>query len=495
MSVVTDSRLAPATAAFLDRDVHRAFVDGEPLTTITETIEDVDPATGQHIATVVRSTAEDADRAVIAAQAAFARWSRTSPAERSRLLIRLGEAVDADRETLAQLETLDTGKPIREARGDIARALDGVFFYAGCARQIRGETIDVDERFSIYTLRRPLGVVLAIVPWNVPFVLTICKVGPALASGNSVIVKPAEATPLTALRLAELAVSAGLPPGLLNVVPGRGSVLGAYLAGHDGVNKITFTGSTEVGIEIAQIAAASVKSVALELGGKSPNIVFADADLEAAGAGAAAAIFYGQGEICTAGSRLLVERRVWDDLLDRVVAHASALRLGDPFDEATELGSLISNDHLEGVVAAVDRARSEGAEVAVGGGRSTRPDLVAGAFMDATVVAPTRADMEVEREEIFGPVLAAAPFETEEEAVTRANGSRYGLSAGVWTADSRRGRRVVEALQAGVVWLNGYNEFDAAAPFGGVKLSGNTREWSHLAMESFSDVKTVWERR
>jgi acyl-CoA reductase-like NAD-dependent aldehyde dehydrogenase len=495
MSAVADSRLLDSTAAFLDRSVHQAWVGGGPLESDGELLDDIDPATGRLIGRVVTSTTSDGDRAVAAARAAFTRWAKTPPAERSRNLVRLAEAVEADRELLAQLETLDTGKPIREARGDIARALDGLFFYAGCARQIRGETIEIDDRFGVFTLRRPLGVVLAIVPWNVPFVLTICKVGPALASGNAVIVKPAEATPLTALRLAELCAAAGLPDGLLNVLPGSGKSLGSYLVAHPGIDKVTFTGSTAVGIEISRIAAGRVKSVALELGGKSPNIVFADADLDAAGKAAAAAIFYGQGEICSAGSRLLVERSVFDEVVGRVVDHAAALRLGDPFDDATELGSLISNDHLEKVVGAVERAAADGAEVMAGGGRSARPELAAGAFMDATVVGPTRADMEVEREEIFGPVLAAAPFDSEEEAIARANNSVYGLSAAVWTEDSRRGRRLVEALESGVVWVNGYNEFDAAAPFGGVKLSGNTREWSHLAMDSFSQVKTVWERR
>lgn len=493
-TIALDPRLLDATQRFLARDLHLPFIDGCHVDSDGDVSDDVNPASGRRIARVVRSTNSDADQAVAAARAAYTSWARTPPAARSAFLLRLAQAVDEDSETLAQLETLDTGKPIRESRGDVARALDGLHFYAGCARQIRGETINVDERFRIATLRRPLGVVLAIVPWNVPFVLTVCKVAPALASGNTVIVKPAEATPLTALRLAELAASVGAPRGLLNVAPGSGRTLGAYLAAHPGIDKVTFTGSTATGVAIAQAAAPSVKDVALELGGKSPNIIFADADLEAAGRAAADAIFYGQGEICSAGSRLLVERKVWDEVLERVVLRARSLRLGDPLDERTELGALISEEHLSGVLAAVVRASSEGADVVTGGARAVANGLDGGSFMEPTVVGPTRAEMDVEREEIFGPVLAAAPFETEEEAVLRANTSQYGLSAGVWTEDGRRGRRVVEALEAGVVWVNGYNEFDAAAPFGGVKLSGNTREWSHLAIDAFTQLKTVWER-
>ena len=494
MAVIPDSRLLLETSSFLAAAVQHPHIGGSRRTGAGERRENVDPATGRVTSVVASPTIEEVDFAVTAARRAFPAWSRTPPATRSLLLYRLADLVERHGEMFAQLETLDTGKAIRESRADVNRAVDGLRFYAGCARQLRGETLAVDESWAVSTLRKPLGVVAAIVPWNVPLVLTICKTAPALAAGNTVVVKPSEQTPLTALALADLAGEAGLPPGALNVVPGSGRTIGMFLVEHAGVDKVTFTGSTRTGIAIARAAAASVKGVALELGGKSPNLVFADADLDEAARGAADAIFYGQGQICTAGSRLLVERSVYEDLLERVAAQAEAFRVGDPLDDETELVSLISEPHLDSVLAAVKRALDEGAELVTGGQRLQAGSLSAGAFMEPTVLANEHQDAFIEQEEVFGPVLVTAAFDTEEEAVARGNASRYGLSAGVWTADRRRARRVVESLEAGVVWVNGYNAFDAAVPFGGVKQSGNTREWSHIAMDTFTQLKTIWDR-
>jgi acyl-CoA reductase-like NAD-dependent aldehyde dehydrogenase len=493
-SPLDDVRLTEAARAFLSAPVQEPFVGGARQPADGDLVADRDPATGRTLAQVRSLSAEAIDGAVATARAAFATWSRTVPARRSALLFQLAERMAQDAETLAQLETLDTGKPIREARGDVARAIDGMRFYAGLARQIRGETIAIEPGLRVSTLRAPLGVIAAIVPWNVPLVLSVCKAAPAIAAGNTVVLKPAEVTPLTALRLAELAHEAGLPAGVLNVVLGRGSAVGAALTQHPDVAKVTFTGSTETGVKITQLAAPSLKAVALELGGKSPHVIFADADLEAAADAAARGIFYGQGEICTAGSRVLIERSVYDEVVAAMCAHAGALRVGDPLDDATELGSLISEEHLDSVLDCVQRGIREGASLVHGGARLADGPLARGAFMQPTILRSDDADAFVDQHEIFGPVAVVAPFDDEAEAVARANHTRFGLSAGVWTRDARRAARIADAFESGVVWVNTYNRFDAAAPLGGVKWSGNAREWSHLAMDFFSGVKTVWEQ-
>jgi acyl-CoA reductase-like NAD-dependent aldehyde dehydrogenase len=493
-AIPADARLTTGARAFLSADMQEPFVGGRRAGSTGRAVCDRNPATGETIALVRAMGAAEVDDVVATAQRAFAHWRSVRPAERSLLLFELAQRMAADAETLAQLECLDTGKPIREARGDVARAIDGMRFYAGLARQIRGETIDIEPGLRVSTLRYPIGVVAAIVPWNVPLVLSVCKLAPALAAGNSVVLKPAEVTPLTALRLAELAIDAGLPDGLLNVVLGGGSSVGAALAGHPGVAKVSFTGSTETGVRIAQMAAPTLKSVALELGGKSPHVIFADADLDKAAEAAARGVFYGQGEICTAGSRVLIQRQAFDEVLERICEHASALRIGDPLDDQTELGSLIGEEHLNSVLACVQRGVAEGARLVQGGDRLTEGPLARGAFMQPAILVNDDRDAFVEQHEIFGPVVVVAPFDGEAEAVARANHTRFGLSAGVWTRDGARAQRMVEAFESGVVWVNTYNRFDAAAPLGGVKWSGNAREWSHLAMDFFSHVKTVWEQ-
>jgi acyl-CoA reductase-like NAD-dependent aldehyde dehydrogenase len=487
-------RLTHGARTFLAAEIQEPFIGGARRESDGHLVADLNPATGERIALVRSMPVAGVDDAVEAATAASERWRRTAPAERSLALLELAQRMAADAETLAQLECLDTGKPVREARADVARATDGMRFYAGLARQVRGETIHVEAGLRVCTLRYPIGVVAAIVPWNVPLVLSVCKAAPALAAGNAVVVKPAELTPLTALRLAQLALDAGLPPGLLNVVLGSGSTVGAALAAHPGVGKVTFTGSTETGVQIAQLAAPTLKAVALELGGKSPNVIFADANLDAAAEAAARGIFYGQGEICTAGSRVLIERAVFERVLERMCEHAGALVVGDPLAEETEMGALIGEPHLESVLACVQRGVSDGAKLVVGGSRMVEGSLAAGAFMEPTILVNHDPGAYIEQEEIFGPVVTAAPFDDEEEAVARANGTRFGLSAGVWTRDASRAQRMVDAFESGVVWVNTYNRFDAAAPLGGVRWSGNALEWSHLAMDFFSQLKTVWEQ-
>jgi acyl-CoA reductase-like NAD-dependent aldehyde dehydrogenase len=457
-----------------------------------------EPASGLALGRVAEAGPEDVDRAIAAARSAFddGTWSRMRPDRRSLAMLRWADLVERDAALLAELETLQTGKPIREAEGDVARALDGIRFYAASARNIRGETITVSGDHHSYTLREPVGVVAAVVPWNVPLVLTVSKAAPALAGGNSVVVKPARATPLTALHLARLWQEAGLPAGVLSVVTGSGGEVGERLCMDPRVTGITFTGSTETGLRLGSLAALQGKRTMLELGGKSPNIVLADADLDAAVAGVASSIFYGMGEICSAGSRLLVEAPVHDRIVEGVVARARALRVGDPLARETELGSLISREHRDEVLERVAEAVSVGAALATGGAAVEVEGLPGGAFMAPTVLVDVPADAPIACEEVFGPVLVVHRVADVEEAVRVANDTRFGLAAGVWTRDTVLARRIAARLEAGVVWINDFNRFDPAMPFGGVKASGTShREWSHLALDAFLEHKSVWERQ
>ncbi len=407
---------------------------------------------------------------------------------------RWADLIDRDSEVLSEIESLQTGKPIREARGDIARALDGIRFYSGVARNIRGEVIDVSARHHSYVVREPIGIVATIVPWNVPMVLTVSKVAPAIAGGNVVIVKPSQATPLTALYLARLWEEAGLPSGVLNVINGSGSGVGEALCLHPDVTGITFTGSTETGLHLGALAARQNKRIMLELGGKSPNIILRDADLTRAIPAAANAIFYGQGQICAAGSRLLVHTDVYDEVVDGVVAEAARLKIGDPLDPETDFGALASVRHRDDVLAWVDRATLDGAKVAAGGRIHSVDGLAGGAFMEPTVLIDAAEDDAVAREEVFGPVLVVQRVTDTDDAIRLANKSQFGLSAGVWTRNAGEGRRVAARLEAGVVWINDYGQFNPAMPFGGVKLSGSShREWSHLAVDAFLEHKSIWE--
>jgi acyl-CoA reductase-like NAD-dependent aldehyde dehydrogenase len=452
------------------------------------------PATEETLAEVAEASIADVNRAVAAARAALGGpWGREiSPRQRGLLLWRLADLLERNAEDLARLETLDNGKPIFESKYvDVPTAIEALRYFAGWADKWTGETIPVRGPFALaYTVREPIGVVAAIVPWNFPLIQAAWKIAPALACGNSVVLKPATNTPLSALRLAELAHEAGFPPGVLNVLTGRGSEIGAALVTHPGVDKISFTGSTAVGREIMREAAASLKRLTLELGGKSPNIVFADADLDAAAKGAFNAIFYGKGEVCAAGSRLLVERRAHDALLERLLERTRRLLPGDPLDPETRLGALVSRAQRDAVLAHVERGRREGARLLCGGTALAVGGR--GHFMAPTILDGVENWMLVAQEEIFGPVLAVLTFDEPEEAIELANASVYGLAAGVWTRDVGRAHRVAARLQAGTVWINQYNWYDSGAPFGGTKQSGFGRELGRDALAYYTETKTVY---
>lgn len=472
------------------------FVDGMWSLGSAPAIAVIDPANGQPVCEVACADMSEVDRAVRAARQAFDHgpWPKLRPDERARALERWANLVERDSEVLTELETLQTGKPIRESRGDVARALDGIRFYAASARNIRGEVIDVSDRHHSYVVSCPIGVVAAIVPWNVPIVLTISKAAPALAAGNCVVVKPSQTTPLTALHLAKLWEEADLPRGVYNVINGPGRSVGEALCLHPLVTGITFTGGTDTGLHLGELAARQNKRVMLELGGKSPNIVLADADLQRAIPGSANAIFYGQGQICAAGSRLLVEDAVFDQVVDGILKHAEAMRIGDPLDEATEFGCVTSLSHRDELLGWVKRAVADGARVVTGGTSADVPGLPNGAFMKPTVLVDVPADAPISCEEVFGPVLVIQRIKDADHAVALANDSIFGLSAGVWTKNIGLARDIARRLEAGVVWINDYGVFNPAMPFGGVKLSGSShREWSHLALDAYLEHKSIWE--
>ena len=453
----------------------------------------INPATEETIAEVASATRDDVDAVVAAARAALAGpWGAMPARERGRLLWKLGERLMLRADEIARLETLHNGKPISESRHiEIPAAAECLQYFAGWADKIQGETIPVKGSQLVYTRREPLGVVAAIVPWNFPLLLATWKVGPALATGNTVILKPASQTPLTALALGEMAIEVGFPPGVLNVMTGGGATLGQALVEHPGIDKIAFTGDTSTGRGIMRSAADTLKSITLELGGKSPNIVFADADLDAALRGATMGIFYGKGEVCAAGSRLLVDRSIKDEFIDKVANRAKKMMPGDPLDPKTRLGAISSKAQLERVLGYVDVGKREGATLVAGGSR-TDIGTGKGYFMQPTVFAGVTPEMTIAREEIFGPVLAAIEFADVEEAIARANQSMYGLAAAVWTRDIKKAHYVALQLKAGTVWVNTYNVYDAAAPFGGYKQSGIGRELGQHALEYYTQVKTVW---
>jgi len=481
---------------FLERPVIPLHIDGQAAFAADgATMPVVYPATSDITAVVARASIVDAEAAVTAAHNAQTTgpWSRMTARERSRLLENLAGKLADHAEDFATLEVRQTGKTITEAQGDVSRAVDGLRFYAAAALMNRGETIEVDRHRRAQTIREPVGVVAAIVPWNVPLVLTVSKIAPALAVGNTVVVKPSEMTPLTSLLLADLARDVGFPAGVINVVTGFGDI-GRYLTEAPLVDGITFTGSTRTGAQVGAAAAMTHKRLQAELGGKSAHIIFADADIEAAALSAAWGVFYGQGQICSAGSRLLVERSVHDRVVELVAATAKSIVPGDPMDVSVRMGSLISKAHRDGVVARIEQALVDGAILAAGGAAASVTGFEGGAFMQPTVLTDVRPGTAIEQEEVFGPVLAVIPFDTEEEALSIANGTRYGLASGLWSGDRQRALRMVRKLRSGVVWLDSYNHFDPLVPFGGIKQSGGgTREWSHLALDCFVDVKTVWE--
>jgi acyl-CoA reductase-like NAD-dependent aldehyde dehydrogenase len=458
-----------------------------------KTMEVVNPATEDVVAVVPSAEQSDVDAAVSAARAAFeGPWRQLTARERGRLLWKLGERLLERLDEIALLETLHNGKPIHESRHvEVPAAAECFQYYAGWTDKLHGETIPVKGDYLTYTVREPLGVVAAIVPWNFPLLLTAWKVAPALACGNVVIIKPASQTPLTALALARISAEVGIPPGVVNVVTGSGQTVGAMLVKHPGIDKIAFTGDTSTGRQIMRGSAETLKKITLELGGKSPNIVFADADLDAAVRGATSGIFYGKGEVCAAGSRLLVDASIRDEFMDRVAARARKLKPGDPLDPKTRLGAIASKTQLDANLRYIDVAKNEGATLLAGGGRA---DIGTGRgyFMEPTVFANVTPEMTIAREEIFGPVLATLEFSDVDEAIACANQTMYGLAAGVWTKDIKKAHHVARRLQAGTVWVNAYNVYDAAAPFGGYKQSGFGRELGMHALEYYTQTKTVW---
>ena len=491
MTVTVDQTVEQFTAT-----PRQLFINGQwTEATSGKTFETPNPATGATLASVAEGDAEDINRAVQAARKAFddGPWGRITPSERGRIIWRIGDLILEHAEELAQLESLDNGKPYAVALGaDVPLAADLFHYMAGWATKIEGNSINISvpympgANFHSYTLREPVGVIGQIIPWNFPLLMAAWKLGPALTTGNTVVLKPAEQTPLTAIRLAGLLAEAGVPDGVVNVVTGFGETAGAALAAHPLVDKVAFTGSTEVGRLIVHAAAGNLKKVSLELGGKSPNIVFDDASPEAV-AGAANAIFFNHGQCCVAGSRLYVQQGRFDEVIEGVSQIAKSIKLGPGMNADTQMGPLVSDEQLRRVTGYLESGQQEGAKAVTGGGRYGDT----GYFVEPTVLTNITPDMKVVREEIFGPVVVAAPFQSIDDIATVANDSEYGLGAGIWTQDISKAHALAKKLRAGTVWINCYNVFDASLPFGGYKQSGWGREMGHEVLEAYTEVKAV----
>src|SRR5436309_797116 len=472
---------------------NRLFIGGEFVDSIEGgRIPVLNPHDNTTLAEVSEARPADIDRAVAAARRAFPAWKRVAAAERGRLLYKLADAIEADADHLSRLETLDTGHPIRDTRAlDVPRTVATFRYFAGIADKIDGRIVPVEPGFLNYVTREPVGVVGQIVPWNFPLMFTSWKLGPALAAGNTVVMKPAELTPLTTLRVARLIAEAGIPAGVVNIVPGYGNVAGQYLAEHPGIDKIAFTGSTVTGRKIVQASAGNLKRVQLELGGKGANIVFDDAPLEAAVHGSAFAIFHNQGQACIAGSRLLLHEKIAGEFLDRFLALAKSIRLGNPLDTATEMGPLTSSQHRERVLRYIEVTREQGSTILAGGKPPADPALQAGCYVEPTVVTAKPGD-RVCQEEVFGPFVTITRFKDEAEVIEIANSTQYGLGGGLWTRDLQRGHRVAGAIRSGMVWVNTYKRVSPGTPFGGVGLSGYGRDLGPEAMHEYTDAKSVF---
>lgn len=473
-----------------DLPTHDLLIDGKRLPPGTgEYSTDFNPADETPIARVAQGDANDVDLAVTAARRALKGWSGMRAAERGRILYRFADLLQAHQEALVALESLDAGKPLASVRRqDMPAVIDTVRYYAGWADKIHGQVIPARPDALTYTVREPVGVVAAIVPWNFPLMIGMWKIAPALACGCTVIVKPAEITPLTALRVGELALEAGVPPGVLNIVTGKGSVVGNALVAHPGIDKVTFTGSPGVGRGIMQGAAANFKRVTLELGGKSANLIFADADIEAAARAAASGIFFNAGQVCSAGSRILAQRQVYDEVVERLAARAKAIRVGDPAAPDTTMGPVVSAAQMKTVLDYVEIGKREGASTVTGGARLGER----GYYVAPTVFANVAHEMRISQEEIFGPVASVIPFDDEADAVRIANGTAFSLAAGVWSADIQRVHHVAGELKAGTVWINTYGYTDVRLPWGGAGDSGLGREHGDAAIENFTEPKAIW---
>jgi acyl-CoA reductase-like NAD-dependent aldehyde dehydrogenase len=497
LNVPAEVSLNPATLDFLSSEPKKLLINGEWVPAIKgETFDSYNPATGESLARLALAGAEDVDRAVQAARQAFETgpWSQMTGEARAGLLWKLADLIDQHADELAEIETLDNGKPLRVSRrGDLPQASKHFRYYAGWATKIEGSTLPVSiPNQFVYTLREPVGVVGLIIPWNFPLLMAAWKLAPALATGNTTILKPAEETPLSALRLGELIQEAGFPPGVVNILTGPGEPTGAAITAHMGIDKVAFTGSTEVGRKIMQAAALSnLKHISLELGGKSPNVILADADLNKAIKGATWAIFSTAGQECVAGSRLFVERPVYEQVLEGLAGEAQRIRVGNGFTPKAHIGPLVSDRQLERVMGYIQSGQDQGAKIVTGGER-LGGELANGYFLKPTVFAYQDDQMALVQEEIFGPVAAVTAFDTWDELVQRVNATNYGLAAGVWTENLSKAHRFARAVKSGTVWINGYGMFDPAAPFGGYKESGFGREMGKEALELFTQVKTIW---
>lgn len=489
--ITSQIKLKPKVKEFLS-DTIGLYINGEYVPSISgKTFETINPATEEVLATVSEAQPEDIDLAVKAARQAFdnGSWTNMTTAERAHLIYKFADLLEENKEELAQLDTLDNGKPYRVClEDDIEGTINHFRYYAGWATKTFGQTIPISKDYLNYTLHEPIGVVGQIIPWNFPLAMASWKLGAALATGCTVVIKPAEQTPLSLLYAANLFKEAGFPDGVVNVVPGFGPVAGEAIVNHNQIDKIAFTGSTEVGKGIMKKAADQVKSITLELGGKSPNIIFEDANLEEAIEGAFSGIMYNHGQNCSAGSRVYVQRSIYDQVVEALVEKANKLKLGNGFDESTDMGPLISQEQLDRVLGYVNKGVEEGAKIVAGGKRA----FDKGYFMQPTIFVDATDDMVIAREEIFGPVVVIFPFDTVDEVIMRANDSVYGLAAGIWTENIKKAHYVASKLQAGTVWINDYGLEMEGAPFGGYKQSGIGRELGSYALAEYTEVKSVW---
>jgi aldehyde dehydrogenase (NAD+) len=485
MATATQKRQAGQKVRETRLFINNEFVDPKE----GKTFDTFNPATGEVIAKVAEAGAADVDRAVKAARTALesGTWAKMDAADRGRLLFKLADLIERDSEELAQLESLNCGKTIRDSRGDMQGVVNTLRYYAGWADKIEGRTVPVRGNFLSYTLRQPVGVIGQIIPWNFPLLMLAWKWGPALACGNTVVMKPAEQTPLTALRAAELAREAGFPAGVLNILNGMGETTGDALVRHPGVDKIAFTGHMDTAKIIQRNAADTLKRCTYELGGKSPNVVFADCNIEEAVAGAFHAIYFHGGQCCTAGSRLFVEKKIHQEFVERLAEKSKERRLGDPLDEKTEQGPQVSKEQMDKILGYCEKGNKEGATLMTGGLRHGNK----GFFVEPTVFDNVRDDMAIARDEIFGPVVSVLPFQSFDEMIGRANNTSYGLAAAIWTKDLDKAHRYAREVKAGTVWVNCYHVVDNTTPFGGFKMSGQGRENGEAALEHYTELKTV----